>query len=149
MAAYKQKHSYRKYIGKAYEEPHGCFALVREVYEDLYRIDLGPQDEGLDPNNVEDRILRLHHKLVTIGEEVKDPKEGDVILIHSFPYHMGLVIDPVRQKMLHSYANGAACIESYGEGRWRNRIAGFWRYKEPPQPNRCKREPKAIGLVKE
>ena len=39
---------YRQFIGRAYQPPHGCFTLVRQVFEELYRVELGPQDEGLD-----------------------------------------------------------------------------------------------------
>lgn len=117
---------YRPFLGLEYEAPHGCFRLVAKVFQDAYGIDLGDQDEGLDEAENKDRTARMQECLRRMTKEVSDPAEGDVIIIRSRPWHMGVVISP--PLMIHSYNGGTACIEDYNDLRWRSRIQGFFRY---------------------
>ena len=121
-------HNYRRFLGRPFQPPHGCFRLVAQVFEEEYGVDLSNQDAGLDPTDIEGRMARLHKCLAELGREVYRPKEKDVILIRSTPFHIGVVVD--EKKMLHSYSGGEACIEDFTTGRWRNRVEGFWRYNE-------------------
>lgn len=117
---------YKPFVGVEYEAPHGCFKLVEKVYKDLYGINLGGADNGLENAQNKDRTVRMQEKLAELGQQVKEPREGDVIIIRSRPWHIGLIIEP--GWMLHSYSGGTSCIESYNEIRWINRIEGFYRY---------------------
>jgi len=118
---------YKPLVGVEYEPPHGCFRLVAKAFEDVYGIDLGRQDEGLEEAENKDRTARVQQKLVEMTEQVNDPQEGDVVIIRSRPFHIGLIIAP--NMMLHAYNGGTSCIEDYNSIRWRNRVEGFYRYK--------------------
>jgi len=118
---------YKPLVGVEYEPPHGCFRLVAKAFEDVYGIDLGRQDEGLEGAENKDRTARVQQKLVEMTEQVNDPQEGDVVIIRSRPFHIGLIIAP--NMMLHAYNGGTSCIEDYNSIRWRNRVEGFYRYK--------------------
>lgn len=118
---------YRPFVGVNYEPPHGCFRLVAKVFEGVYGIDLGKQDEGLEDAESKDRTARIQQKLREMTEQVKHPREGDVVIIRGRPFHIGVVIEP--GQMIHAYNNGTSCIEDYTGFRWKNRIEGFYRYK--------------------
>lgn len=118
---------YKPLIGIEYEPPHGCFRLVAKVFEFVYGIDLGKQDEGLENAQNKDRTARIQQKLVEMTEQVEEPEEGDVVIIRGRPFHIGVVIAP--NMMLHAYNGGTSCIEDYEDVRWRNRVEGFYRYK--------------------
>jgi len=118
---------YRPYIGKEYEAPHGCFRLVEQVFKGAYGIDLGKQDGGLEQAENKDRTARIQQKLIEMTEQVNDPQEGDVVIIRSRPFHIGLIISP--NMMLHAYNGGTSCIEDYDDIRWNKRVEGFYRYK--------------------
>lgn len=117
---------YRPFIGVEYEPPHGCFRLVAKVFLEAYGIDLGHADEGLEQAQHKDRTARMQECLRHMSVEVDSPAEGDVVIIRSRPWHMGVVIAP--SLMIHSYNGGTACIEDYTDARWRNRVHGFFRY---------------------
>lgn len=117
---------YRDFVGVEYEAPHGCFRLVAKVFLEAYGIDLGDQDGDLLQAQSKDRTARMQECLRRMTHEVKNPQEGDVIIIRGRPWHMGLVVYP--PYMIHSYNGGTACIENYTDMRWRNRIQGFFRY---------------------
>jgi cell wall-associated NlpC family hydrolase len=118
---------YRDFVGVEYEPPHGCFRLVSKVFEDVYGIDLGKQDEGLEQAQNKDRTARIQQKLIEMTEQVDNPQEGDLVIIRSRPFHIGVIIAP--NMMLHAYNGGTSCIEGYEDMRWRNRVEGFYRYK--------------------
>jgi len=118
---------YKPYIGVEYEPPHGCFRLVEKVFESVYGIDLGKQDEGLEQAENKDRTARVHQKLIDLYDQVQEAQEGDFVIIRGRPFHIGLVVQP--GLMLHVYNGGTSCIEDYTNFRWANRIEGFYRYK--------------------
>ena len=118
---------YKPYVGVEYEPPHGCFRLVAKVFYEVYGIDHGKQDEGLENAQNKDRTARIQQKLVEMTEQVEEPQEGDVVIIRGRPFHIGLIIAP--SMMLHAYNGGTSCIEDYNDVRWRNRVEGFYRYK--------------------
>lgn len=114
---------YRQFVGRPYQPPLGCLALVEQVYREAYGIDRGPLALG----QLSDADGRgLYRFLLETMRPVDEPAEGDVILLHSQPWHVGVVIG--RGEMLHSFDGGDACIEPYTGLLWRSRIAGFYRY---------------------
>lgn len=125
-----QKHDYTKYIGSEYEPPFGCFQLVRRVFDECYGIRPDIPTDGVS-DTPRGRLQALHAGLARYCKLVHDPCEGDVILVRSWPAHIGVVIDP--PYMLHTYKDGTACVESYQDMRWRNRVLGFYRYEGPSQ----------------
>lgn len=118
---------YRAFVGLDYEPPHGCFRLIEQVYRDLYGIELGGLDEGLDQADSHSRTARIQRALAELCIEVDGPREGDVVIIRNRPWHIGLVIEP--GLMLHSYRGGTSCIENYQGMRWKSRVQGFFRHK--------------------
>jgi len=118
---------YKPYVGVEYDPPHGCFRLVAKVFEGVYGIDLGKQDEGLEQAQNKDRTARIQQKLIEMTEQVDDPQEGDVVIIRGRPFHIGLIIAP--SMMLHAYNGGTSCIENHNGFRWESRVEGFYRYK--------------------
>lgn len=118
---------YKPFLGVEYEPPHGCFRLVSKVFEEVYGIDLGRQDEGLEEAENKDRTARVQQKMIEMTDQVYDAQEGDVVVIRGRPFHIGIVIQP--GQMIHSYNGGTSCIEDYRSIRWKNRVEGFYRYK--------------------
>jgi len=100
------KYNYRKFVGLPYQEPFGCFQLVRHVYKEMYNLPI---------RDIKD-----------IAVKVRDPQEGDVVLFDGEVWHVGLVIR--EGEMIHCYRGGTSCVESYLTMRWRNRIVGFYRH---------------------
>lgn len=120
---------YRPFIGEPYCPPTGCFALVQRVFEAAYGIRVPDCAAGVGYDRAA-RAARFHEQLAEHCIPVSDPQEGDVVIfnIGGRPAHIGVVIDP--GWMLHAYEGGSAAIESYQDMRWRNRINGFWRYRD-------------------
>ena len=123
-----QVNSYRPYVGRPYQKPHGCFELVTVVYQDLYGINLDGMDNGIEPGDVQAQMTRLHSQLAQKFIEVDAPQEGDLVLVRSVPWHIGVALNS--GEMLHCYGGGSACIEPFTAGRWRRRVEGFYRYPQ-------------------
>ena len=117
---------YRRFIGREYEPPHGCLRLVEQVFSEVYGFELDRPDRDVEPNDGRG-LYRLLDKL---GKPVYPGyvEEGDVIVVRSRPWHIGVVVDPDQKWMLHSYRGGSACIQPYNTIEWENLIAGFFRY---------------------
>jgi len=120
---------YKDFIGIDYERPHGCFKLVAQVFKEVYGIDLGKPEEGLDEDaESRDKTAVVRKSLAEKSVEVSEPQEGDVVIIRSRPWHIGLIIGD--GLMLHNYSRSSnSCIEEYNSMRWKDRIEGFYRYK--------------------
>jgi len=120
---------YRPYIGLDYVQPNGCFRLVETVFLELYGVDLNNPDEGLkEESESKDKTKIVLSSIARLSRQVYEPKEGDVVLIKSRPWHIGVVVGD--GFMLHNYSkNGTSCIEEYNSLRWKKRIEGFYRYK--------------------
>lgn len=116
------RNNYSPFIGRAYEPPHGCLRLVEAVYREVYGINLGSLDSGFAANDG----TALYRLLDRLTFQTQDPEEGDIILLRSNPWHVGVYIQP--GEMLHSYQGGAGCIERYNDLNWRARVEGFYRY---------------------
>ena len=110
-------------VGTPYQEPFGCFALVREA---LHRLGKNVPDytDGLP----ESRSLEaLRDGLARHAELVETPQRGDVVLLRVLgqPGHIGIMLN--RREMLHSMAGVNACIERLDSVRWKGRVLEFWR----------------------
>lgn len=119
----ERRYSYRQYVGLEYVPPYGCLHLVLKVYSELYGIDLDAVAANT-PNGLQ----RFHRGVAEVGDEVRpgDEREGDLILLRTSPWHIGLVVEP--GQMLHCYHGGTSTIEDYTLGRWRHKVVGFYRY---------------------
>lgn len=121
---------YRAFIGREYQRPHGCFVLVRQVFEEAYGLGLlAEADQDMNLLSAAERDARLHDYLARYAVEVpiEDAQEGDVIVVRARPYHLGVVIRPGH--MLHSYMGGAATVERYTDPQWWPRVQGCHRYQ--------------------
>lgn len=119
---------YGAFVGREYERPHGCFVLVRQVFEEAYGWDvLAHADQGLDLLDPDQRNARLHEYLARYARDVfiEEADEGDVVVIRARPYHLGVVVRP--GEMLHSYMGGSAVIERYRDPNWWPRLLGCYR----------------------
>ena len=115
-------HSYRQFIGRPYEPPHGCLRLVQQIFAECYGVDLSALSAELsgDPPG----IRAIHECLMRHTVRVDDPREGDIAWIRAEPWHVGVVIEP--PEMIHSYAPGATSVcERYTT----HDVRGFYRYR--------------------
>lgn len=116
------KYSYRPLIGREYEEPHGCLRLAEQVYNEIYGIPVGQMDEGITAND----SRALYRLLVQQTVEVGEPAEGDLVLISSVPWHIGVYTGD--GNIIHSYKGGAACKERlHSPEIWPN-VVGYYRF---------------------
>ncbi|TAM09432.1 MAG: hypothetical protein EPN72_01070 [Nevskiaceae bacterium] len=68
------------------------------------------------------RLIAAHRYKVT------NPREGDVILLRSAPWHVGVVAYP--PNMLPCLETRTSCIESWLSRHWCSRVVGFYRYRD-------------------
>jgi len=122
------QHDYSKFVGLDYEPPFGCFRLVQRVFAECYGIK-PPMSTDAVRNTPKGRLQALHAGLAKYCRQVDEPVEGDIILIRSWPAHIGVIIDP--PLFLHAHSDGTSCVESFRDLRWRNRVLGFYRYEGP------------------
>jgi cell wall-associated NlpC family hydrolase len=131
----------RRYIGIPYKE-HGrdwdgcnCYGLIRLVYMTEFGIELPSLTEAYA--SVLER--READGLVGRGESpwakrVEIPHSGDVIRLRrqgepkGDGTHAGIVVDPIRETMLHIHNNTSAAIESYAGLAWRHRVDEFLKW---------------------
>ncbi|MGE4297044.1 MAG: NlpC/P60 family protein [Desulfovibrionaceae bacterium] len=121
-----------RYVGRHFDErTFNCFDLVRTV---LVR-EFG-QNIPAPPPNVsaakEDRaaVVAAIKTGLDVWEEINpdNVRPGDAILLRIMgnPWHCGVVLAP--GWMLHVMQGTDTCIEDYTNLKWRNRVAGFYRY---------------------
>jgi len=99
-------HWANKYIGKPWAKGQfgpnafNCFGLVHDIYQNKYNIKMPilliPED-----NSSAIKIVLNHHPERSRFYEVKQPKEGDIVIMNDS--HCGIVINPSRIGVLHSY----------------------------------------------
>lgn len=118
---------YRRFIGRPYDAPHGCFRLCQAVYEEEYVDKMPDYDHGLAGDDYNARSAVFLKYMSEDFVQVDDPKEGDIIVINvaGAPWHMGIFIAP--GWMLHSFNGADACFERYDNVKYRSRIEGFYR----------------------
>lgn len=122
-----------RYVGRTFDEVTPCWGLVRQVYADLYGLDL-PTYGTRCPNAgdaaevaalvTEERHREQAWRAVPAGQEMA----GDVVLLrsHGFPAHVGVVVGDHR--MLHCDCGANTTCEDYHRIHWRGRIVGFYRH---------------------
>ena len=127
--------SYSKYIGLPFEEKgrgpaFDCWGLVIHVLKQEHDIS-GLPDFTADYESTTDKfnIPLLTYQERQNWREVRDPKEGDVVLLNiaGRPLHVGVMIDS--GKFLHVTKGINSCIERIHGSVWQNRIEGFYRYE--------------------
>ena len=118
---------YERFIGRLYKEPHGCFYLVQDVYEEEYQETFLNYAKGLAGNDPVARAAIFSKAMVHDFKEVGTPREGDIVVINvaTRPWHMGIVVKP--GWMLHTFNGANACFERYTDLKYRNRVEGFYR----------------------
>ncbi|AWN17673.1 hypothetical protein SALB1_3479 [Salinisphaera sp. LB1] len=58
--------------------------------------------------------------------EIKAPKEGDFVLMHSSEWHIGYMVD--HERFMHCSRDlGAAMVSDINRNEYRNSIQGFYR----------------------
>lgn len=118
------QYDYRPYVGLPWVPPLGCFELVRRVYRELYDIalDNAPQSNARAVYAAVQQRIAQHW--LPIAE--CDAREGDVILLRTDPYHVGLVISA--PDMLHCIQGETSRVESWRGAQWGARVMGFYRH---------------------
>jgi cell wall-associated NlpC family hydrolase len=111
-----------------------CFGLVYLVYRDVLGITLASYVEAYASTEERAEIAALiagdasawPWTSVPAGRE----REFDVALFRrgGLDSHIGIVA--ARGRMLHVEDGGQSCIETYGNGKWHARLAGFYRHAQ-------------------
>jgi cell wall-associated NlpC family hydrolase len=99
-----------------------CWALVQQVYQDELGITVG--DVGEQRTN-----MRTGEWFDVYGDTVR---EFDVLLFKSSAVnrHVGLVLCPSQQLMLHTIRGANSCIERWAHPQWRTRLVGIYRHRK-------------------
>lgn len=130
-----KKFWWNDYIGIPYKgmasDIHGCdcWGLVRLVYHNEFGIDIPevPMDAASYETHGKQCLIPMG--LDALWDRVNDPMTGDVISFNILGHeqHVGVVTTP--GYMLHTFnAHQTSCIEPYTARKWKNRIAGIYRY---------------------
>jgi hypothetical protein len=119
-------YSLHKYIGRSYETCN-CFDLVKEMYQDFFKLDLCHYFEDSQvPERKEVESLIVSNK----GDFVKvdSPVFGDIVVIKFFGIecHIGFCLDTKR--FVHSARGIGSNIEKLD--RYAHLIAGYYRHRE-------------------
>lgn len=113
---------------------HGvdCWGLVCLVY----RVELGI--ELRDWSEIYWTLKDLNPVAIEMAAEiekkewisVQSPQILDVVVFREEVNvsHVGLVLDPVKSKMLHFRFGSEGCVEHYNNFYWKNRLDGFYRH---------------------
>ena len=110
-----------------------CWGLVRRVFFEKYKIEIPRYDEYESTKELE-KLDELIKKGKSANEwtEILEGKEqkGDVVLfkIRGHLCHVGLCLD--NDYMLHIQKGKNACIECYGNLKWRGRVHSFYRHEK-------------------
>ncbi len=107
-----------------------CWGLVYLIYRDLLKIEL-PLYLAYYQNTADEKTLGLlidHEKLA--WEEVLFSSPGDVVVLRlkGQPMHVGVYIGNGR--FIHCLEGSGTVIEKIKSITWRNRIVGYYRYKQ-------------------
>ena len=125
-----------KYVGIPYKskgtsinEGLDCLSLVELIYKEKFNIHL-PFNEHLETENNLETVGCAISKEKQKWIKLDGPENFCVVLLKicNFPVHMGIVLDD--NHMLHSLKGHNSAIERFDSFKWKNRIDGFYRYKE-------------------
>lgn len=110
-----------------------CWGLACLVYRDILQIDLDPlhgrYSTAEERADIAAIIAGERDKGPWLPVEPGDESDFDVLVFHwlGFQSHVGIVAS--RGLMLHAIAQQPSGIVRYLEGRWRPRLAGFYRHR--------------------
>ena len=105
-----------------------CWGLVRLVYQNEFDIALPDFSEQYDINDP-----KLLHELIAQQKEgwepVNEPEAGCVVLFRMFgsESHVGIAVSSTH--FLHAREKYASAVESFQSTEWKDRIAGYFKYK--------------------
>lgn len=121
-----------RYVGKPYEQPFGCFMLVRQVLMDQGVFIPDYTDgctEELQTHAQRARAFMCHLEGHAVEVSHEPREEGDVVLLRIGPWasHIGIWLPHNGGIMLHTINETGAVLERLDSIRWRNRILGYWR----------------------
>jgi cell wall-associated NlpC family hydrolase len=127
-----------RYIGVPFRE-HGrdasgadCWGLVRLVYLEQFSTCLPSLTAFYERTTSTESIHRLILRESQKWQLVRQPEAvcGDVIVLRlrGVPMHVGMVIGD--DMMLHVENGTNSAIEKYTHHRWKDRVFGFYRYKD-------------------
>lgn len=117
-----------KYIGRPYEE-YNCLDLVKEIYKDIFNLQVKDYYEGQTPDRRDVTSLIATNR--GDFQEVKGaPRFGDLVLIrlYGLECHIGVYVD--RQFFVHSIRGTGSSLDRLS--RYRKMIAGYYRHREIP-----------------
>lgn len=109
-----------------------CWGLVCLVYAQERGIVLPSYAEAYESTDDRARLAEIvSHESQQGWQAVDRPQPFDVILLKmgGIPSHVGIVID--RQRMIHCQRDIGTAIEKINSIRWRDNVAGFFRWQTP------------------
>jgi len=113
-----------------------CWGLVRLAFAELAGIDLpsyaGDYLSSAEMAEIDGLIGAAKSSPSWQCIAPADARAMDVVLFRRgrFDAHVGLVVDPRRQLMLHAAERHGTRAETWTGARWAPRLAGFWRHRE-------------------
>lgn len=110
-------------------EQADCWGLVRLIYKQELNIDLPDYLDAYDHSTNKKVIAEHVDNVKQQWKEVADPKEFDVVLLNTqgVPMHVGVITK--KNTMIHCVLGVGTSIENYNSMRWKERLAGFYRYE--------------------
>lgn len=112
-----------------------CWGLVRLAYAELAGIDLPSYADGYLATNDRAEINGLITGAKSNGVwSAVDPHRVyslDVVVFRRgrFDSHVGIVVDPSRNLMVHASGHGSRA-EAWTGNLWSPRLVGFWRHRD-------------------
>ena len=127
-----------KYIGIPFQEKGrdfsglDCWGLVRLIYDQEFDIKLPSFAEQYNDTNDSEHLQDLIAQYKE-GWEPCEAQEGHLVLFRLLgaESHVGICIDETR--FIHVRENQSVVIENLDSPMWKNRIVGFFKYKESKQ----------------
>lgn len=119
---------YSNLIGIPYGDAN-CFDIVRMFYREELGIDI--KDLNRENLSADDRAAVESLIVASKGdfEKVDSPEYGDIIVIKVMGLESHVAVYIGNDRMLHTYhPEGSSCVEHLG--KWKTRIAGFYRLKD-------------------
>ncbi len=129
-----------KYIGvpyRAYGRSYGgsdCWGLCYLFYEEEFKVQI-PLHSGdyqgctsRDATHLNDLMESDADLWVSIPDGQQKPGDIIILTVGSLKYHCGIVFD--NSKMIHNQQGIESALESYRGREWKDRIDGFYRFKE-------------------
>lgn len=107
-----------------------CWGLVQMVFKNELDIDLPGYEssyESTEDRKLIERVIFDERKSKWV--EVDKPRSFDVALLRmaSVPMHVGIVTKP--NNMIHSAHGINTVVEKLDSMKWKNKIAGYFRYE--------------------